>query len=57
MMKQSRSDRISASNLKLLESTWTFKSPSRRVGGDMEQTEMSNSDGSDVKVMEALAEG
>ena len=31
-----------------------LKSPSRRVDGDMEQREVSNSDSSDKKVVEAL---
>ena len=54
MLKQSKSERNSAANVQLLESTWMLKSPSRRVDGDIEQREVSSSDSSDRKVVEAL---
>ena len=54
MLKQSSSVRNSAANVQLLESTWMLKSPSRSIEGDMEQTEVSSSDSSDMKVVEAF---
>lgn len=56
MLKQSRriADRNSVANVQMLESTWILKSPSRSVDGDMEQTEVSSSDSSDMKVVEAF---
>ena len=54
ILKQSSSDRNSAANLQLLESTWMLKSPSRSVDGDLEQIEVSSSESSDMKVVEGL---
>ena len=54
MLKQSKTDRNSAAKLQLEESTWILKSPSRRVDGALEQTEVSSSVSSDRKVVEVL---
>ena len=52
-LKQSSSERNSAANLQVLESTWMLKSP-ENVDGDMEQVEVRSSASSDMKTVEGF---